>query len=113
MLFRSDKDKTVWVIINLISNAIRYSNENSKINISIEYLENKEYLIVTDYGKGIDLKYKDKIFDRYFRIPGSDNEGSGLGLAICKEFIEAQGGKIMVETEVGVGSTFTIVLNCT
>lgn len=107
----ADKEKTAWVITNLISNAIRYSNENSQIIISISKTEKQQIVSVKDTGQGIDLQYKDKIFDRYFRVPGTTEEGSGLGLAISKEFIEAQGGQIQVESEFGVGSTFTIILN--
>lgn len=107
----ADLDKTAWVLINLIANAIRYSHENSNILIGIEARANQIIFSVKDQGQGIDPQYKDKIFDRYFRVPGTKREGTGLGLAICKEFIEAQGGKISVESEYGVGSTFTIVLN--
>lgn len=107
----ADLDKTAWVLINLIANAIRYSHENSNIHIGIEARANQIIFSVKDQGQGIDPQYKDKIFDRYFRVPGTKREGTGLGLAICKEFIEAQGGNISVESEYGVGSTFTIVLN--
>jgi signal transduction histidine kinase len=65
---------------------------------------------VQDFGKGIDSKYKDRIFDRYFRVPGTKEEGTGLGLAICREFIEAQGGKIWVESDYGDGSKFSFWL---
>jgi signal transduction histidine kinase len=65
---------------------------------------------VRDTGQGIANQYKDKIFERYFRVPGSQKEGTGLGLAISKEFIEAQGGSISVQSEVGVGSTFSFKL---
>jgi len=106
----ADLDKTAWVLINLISNAIRYSHENSVININIEAHDNDVIFSVKDQGQGIDPQYKGKIFDRYFRIPGTKREGTGLGLAICKEFIEAQGGTITVESEYGVGSTFTVSL---
>ena len=58
-----------------------------------------------DFGKGIDPPYKDKIFDRYFRVPGT-KEGTGLGIAISTDFIEAQGGKMGVETEPGYESKF-------
>ena len=64
-----------------------------------------------DTGKGIDKRYQSKIFDKYFQIPGSNKTGTGLGLAISKEFIEAQNGTIGVESELGLGSTFTIGLN--
>lgn len=104
----ADKDKSAWVLTNLISNAIRYSNDNSFILISGTVAN--EYLLISvcDKGQGIDPKYREKIFDRYFRVPGTNREGSGLGLAISKEFIEAQGGRISVESEPGEGSTFTI-----
>jgi two-component system, NtrC family, sensor histidine kinase KinB len=105
-----DKEKTVWVISNLISNAIRYSYENSSVSINIRNGLNEIMVSVIDNGLGISSQYKDKVFDKYFRVPGTDKEGTGLGLAISKEFIEAQGGTISVESELGSGSTFTISL---
>lgn len=107
----ADKEKTAWVITNLISNAIRYSNKNSQIVISLSNNGKQQMVSVKDNGQGIDLRYKDKIFDRYFRVPGTNKEGTGLGLAISKEFIEAQGGQISVDSELGIGSTFAIILN--
>lgn len=110
MKVKADMEKTVWVLINLLTNAIRYSSE--KNNIIIEVKNNNDTVIfsVKDYGKGIDKRYTGKIFDRYFQIPGSNKSGTGLGLAISKEFIEAQGGTIGVESEIGAGSTFTFSL---
>ncbi len=105
-----DNEKTAWVLTNLISNAIRYSYDNSSININIIYSSDVIELQVKDYGQGISDQYKDKIFNRYFRVPGTNKEGTGLGLAISKEFIEAQGGNISVESEYGLGSTFIITL---
>jgi signal transduction histidine kinase len=107
----ADKEKTAWVLTNLISNAIRYSDENSQIVILVTKNRKQQLVSVKDNGQGIDLQYKDKIFDRYFRVPGTKEEGTGLGLAISKEFIEAQGGQIQVESKLGIGSTFTIILN--
>lgn len=106
-----DSEKTAWVLVNLISNAIRYSSDNSKISLSLKEQDNKVCFAVQDFGKGIEPEYRTKIFDRYFQIPGSSKRGSGLGLSISKEFIEAQGGEIGVESEMGVGSTFIIKLN--
>ena len=107
-----DKEKTAWVLTNLLSNAIRYSFDNSRIVISGLQAGNRVKISVTDTGQGIDPQYKNKIFDRYFRIPGNSKEGTGLGLAISKEFIEAQGGQITVESQPGAGSTFSVVVNC-
>ena len=107
----ADSEKTAWVLTNLLSNAIRYSYENSIIYLTIREHEDKVEISVHDTGQGIAPEYKDKIFDRYFRVPGTKKEGTGLGLAISKEFIEAQGGKITVDSEFGSGSTFTVTLN--
>lgn len=107
-----DKEKTAWVLSNLISNAISYSYDNSRIKISAMQAGNRVKISVTDTGQGIDAQYKNKIFDRYFRVPGTNKEGTGLGLAISKEFIEAQGGEITVDSKVGKGSTFSVILNC-
>jgi len=110
-LVQADNEKTAWVLTNLISNAIRYSYDNSTINLSIQEHSTKILISVKDSGQGISPQYKDKIFDRYFRVPGTKKEGTGLGLAISKEFMEAQGGQISVESEFGAGSTFVLTLN--
>ncbi|MBS1512355.1 MAG: HAMP domain-containing protein [Bacteroidetes bacterium] len=107
----ADEEKTSWVLINLITNAIRYSYDDAAINISVKTNHHQVEFSVTDTGQGIAPQYKDKIFDRYFRVPGTQKEGTGLGLAISKEFIEAQGGTIKVNSDFGAGSTFTVVLN--
>ena len=106
---KADADKTTWVLNNFLTNAIRYSPENADIVISSKQEANMIQFTVQDFGKGIDPQYKDKIFDRYFKIPGT-KEGTGLGLAICKEFIEAQGGRIWIVSEIGIGSQFSFEL---
>ncbi len=108
---QADNEKTAWVLTNLISNAIMYSYDNSIIYLSIQQSKNQVQFTVRDIGQGIAPQYKDKIFDRYFRVPGTKKDGTGLGLAISKEFIEAQGGQIAVDSEFGAGSTFTLTLN--
>ncbi len=107
----ADNEKTAWVLTNLLSNAIRYSHDNSTVFAGVHQIDKKMFFTVKDNGQGIAPQYKDKIFDRYFRIPGTHKEGTGLGLAICKEFIEAQGGQILLESDYGVGSTFTVIMN--
>lgn len=103
---KADTEKTAWVLINFLTNAIKYSSENSAITIKLKNENNQVIFQVVDKGKGIDSHYKTKVFDKYFQIPGSNKSGTGLGLAISKEFIEAQNGTIGVESELGLGSTF-------
>jgi PAS domain S-box-containing protein len=103
---KADSEKTAWVLINFLTNAIRYSSEKSKITMRLKKDNMQISFAVIDTGKGIDNRYRSKVFDKYFQIPGSQKTGTGLGLAISKEFIEAQGGTIGVESELGLGSTF-------
>lgn len=103
-----DSEKIAWVVTNLLSNAIHYSSENSRIIVGAVSQDKSVEIYVQDFGKGIDPRYHQSIFDRYFRVPGTKVQGSGLGLAISKDFVEAHGGTIQVESEVGKGSRFTI-----
>jgi NtrC-family two-component system sensor histidine kinase KinB len=107
-----DVEKTTWVMINLMANALRYSAEMGRILIEAQEKNGFVEFSVKDFGPGIDEKYRDKIFDKFFKVPGSDTSksGTGLGLAISKEFIIAQGGRIWVESEVGKGSKFIFAL---
>ncbi|AXY77211.1 HAMP domain-containing protein [Paraflavitalea soli] len=109
---QADLEKTSWVMINFLTNAIRYSPDTSFIDIAAYPKDSKVFFTVTDYGKGIDEKYLPRIFDRYFKVPGThERNGTGLGLAISKEFIEAQGGTIWVKSRIGEGSLFGFDLN--
>lgn len=103
-----DSEKIAWVITNLLSNAIHYSQEGSRIIVGAYEKEGKVEMFVQDFGKGIDPRYHQSIFDRYFRVPGTKVQGSGLGLAISKDFVEAHGGTIRIDSEIGKGSRFTI-----
>lgn len=105
----ADAEKTTWVLNNFLSNALRYSSVDSSVIVSVQQKDDGIQFSVQDFGKGIDPKYRDKIFDRYFKVPGT-KEGTGLGLAICKEFIEAQGGHIFVASDFGKGSSFSFIL---
>jgi len=110
---KADSEKTGWVLINYLSNAIRYSSEKSIIIIQLKKENNQIVFQVIDTGKGIDARYKDKVFDKYFQVPGSQKSGTGLGLAISKEFIKAQNGNVGVESNLGLGSTFWFTLKIT
>ncbi|TXF75131.1 ATP-binding protein [Chryseobacterium sp.] len=107
---KADFDKTVWVLNNFLTNAIKHSGAGQKIIISTERIKDKVRFSVQDFGKGIDPKYHSRIFDRYFQVPEDYLSGTGLGLAISKNFIEKQGGEIGLESEINKGSTFWMML---
>lgn len=110
-IINADQEKTLWVLNNIVSNAIRYSYEESTVTIKVEKFDSDHVKFsVEDQGLGIDEQYLKHIFTRYFRVPGTKAEGTGLGLSISKEFIEAQRGSIAVESEVGKGSVFSFIL---
>jgi signal transduction histidine kinase len=103
-----DSEKIAWVLTNLLSNAIRYSTENGRVIIGARQDGNIVEMFVQDFGKGIDPRYHQSIFDRYFRVPGTKIQGSGLGLSISKDFVEAHNGTLTVESELNKGSKFVI-----
>jgi len=105
-----DYEKTMWVLSNLISNAIKYSENRSRILVSLRKIGDTLEFAVRDFGCGINKQYLQKIFDKFFRIPGDTREGTGLGLFISRSFIAAQNGKMWVESEIGKGSRFAFVL---
>ena len=100
------------VFDNVVGNAIKYSPANSEIQISIHAEENQVILKVTDHGPGIPASDQPRIFDKFYRATNisSEVEGSGLGLAIVKNIVENHQGRIWVESTVGKGSSFFIVL---
>ncbi len=108
----ADIQKTAWVLVNFLSNALRYSPEKSKVVIDVMQKDRFIQFSVQDFGKGIDEKYQKRLFDRYFQVPtdGQNKSGSGLGLAISKDFIEAEQGKIWVISAIGEGSKFCFSL---
>lgn len=106
-----DSEKIAWVLTNLLSNAIRYSAENGRIIIGAQQTkDNWIEMFVRDFGKGIDPRYHQSIFEHYFRVPGTKVQGSGLGLSISKDFVEAHGGTLTIDSELGKGSCFTLRL---
>lgn len=103
----TDPEKTAWVLTNFLTNAVKYSPEDAEIELSTHVKDNNILFSVTDHGRGIEEKYLPKIFDRYFKVPGTpEKAGTGLGLSISREFIEAQGGKIWVNSKLGEGAVF-------
>ena len=108
----ADVQKTAWVLVNFLSNAMRYSAAKSKLIIEVIPQNQEVVFSVKDFGKGIEEQYQKRLFDRYYQVPtdGQNKSGSGLGLAISKDFIEAQNGKIWLESGIGEGSKFSFSL---
>lgn len=106
----ADGDKTTWVLINLLNNAIRFAPEGTAINIEEKVVAGQAQVSIRDQGKGIEPEFQDRIFDRYFKVPGEEKSGTGLGLAISREFIEAQQGNIGVVSTPGKETIFFIRL---
>ncbi|MEZ4958248.1 MAG: ATP-binding protein [Saprospiraceae bacterium] len=105
-----DVHKTTAVLVNFLTNALRYTAENEVIEIMVSRQNSMVEFAVKDHGPGITEEEQRKLFQPYRRAAGDKTKGTGLGLAISKEFIEAQGGKIWVNSKVGKGSTFTFAL---
>jgi len=107
----ADANKIIWVLTNLISNALRYTDRGRNIRLSAERLGSYVHVSVSDNGPGIPYEIQSKVFDKFVQIK-SDKAlgGSGLGLTICKEIIRAHGGAIWVDSIPEEGSTFTFTL---
>ena len=108
---KADANKLTWVLTNLISNGLRYTESGGHIDLSAEHVGRQVHISVRDDGAGIPHEYQSKIFDKFVQVKGDkDAGGSGLGLAICKEIVRAHGGTIWVDSTPGEGSTFTLTL---
>jgi signal transduction histidine kinase len=106
----ADTEKSVWVLVNIIGNAIRYSPLRGEIVISAARSDHGVKFSVKDQGPGIAEENQKKIFDKFVRIGNQSSKGWGVGLAMSKEFVESQGGAIWVESELGQGSRFSFTL---
>jgi two-component system, NtrC family, sensor histidine kinase KinB len=107
----ADPHKIVWVLVNLLANAVRYTQAGGHIKLAGEQVGNQVHLAVTDDGEGISLDIQPRIFDKFVHGKPSDGDsGSGLGLAISKEIVKAHRGAIWVDSTPGQGSTFTFTL---
>lgn len=106
----ADEVRIGEVIINLVSNAAAYSEPGTRITLRVKRVDDEIVVSVTDQGIGIPAEHRSKVFDRFFRLESGvarRRGGTGLGLSICKRIVESHGGKIWVESKVGVGSKFT------
>jgi NtrC-family two-component system sensor histidine kinase KinB len=109
---RADVEKTTWVLINLLANAIRYSPPGEALTVRARPAGKFVQETVQDQGPGIAAEHHERIFQRFAQIPDKAGYrgGSGLGLSIAREFITTQGGRLWVESELGSGSRFHFTL---
>lgn len=110
-----DEELVRRIIINLISNACKYTPAGGSVKVVMEDLRDKVAISVSDTGPGIEPKDRELIFTKFYRVPGPDGRqeripGTGLGLAIARQAVELHGGRIWVESEKGRGSKFCVIL---
>lgn len=108
----ADYEKITWVLNNLISNALKYTNTGDEILVSASVKGDEMYVSVKDSGVGIPEEYQDRIFDKFVQVKGNDLEvrGTGLGLAVVKDIVAAHKGRIWCESKLDLGSCFTFTL---
>lgn len=108
-MIQADPDRISQVLRNLIDNAIKFSDEGSKVEISAELINDSILFSVKDYGCGLSPENQLKIFEPFYQVESSSKRkygGTGLGLTICRGIVESQKGKIWVESQIGKGSKF-------
>jgi heavy metal sensor kinase len=112
-VIEGDEVKLRELFLNLLDNAIQYTDTEGNITVSLNEENRKARIAISDTGVGIAVEHLPHIFERFYRTNKTNTEnssGAGLGLAICKSIVELHGGKIEVESKVGVGSKFTVIL---
>jgi signal transduction histidine kinase len=98
--------------MNLLGNAIKYNQPNGRVSTEARAVDNAIHLTVADTGRGIPPKDLPHIFDKFYRVADAEGwaTGTGLGLSITREIVEAHDGRIEVESQVGVGTRFRLIL---
>ncbi|MFG6219936.1 sensor histidine kinase, partial [Staphylococcus aureus] len=113
VIVKAQESKIAQVITNLLTNAINYSYEDGDINVRVYRDDFRVIFEVQDFGIGIKLEDQQRIFERFYRVDKArsrDSGGTGLGLSITKHIVEAHQGNIEVNSQVGKGSTFKVIL---
>ncbi|WP_166636659.1 ATP-binding protein [Zeaxanthinibacter enoshimensis] len=105
-----DRDKMEKIISNLLSNAFKYTPSGGTVTVSVESEKEFVVIMISDTGKGIDPQSLNRIFERFYRVEGTEEKGSGIGLALVKELVDLHGGQISVNSSKGRGTTFKIRL---
>jgi len=106
---RADERKVKQVLLNLLSNALKFTAEGGRIDVRATVNEGMVEVSVADTGVGIAPEDQEAVFEEFRQVGTGDKkvEGTGLGLALSRKFVELHGGRIWLKSEVGVGSTFT------
>jgi signal transduction histidine kinase len=110
---RGDRDKLVQVLVNLLSNALKYTPSDGRVTVDVMEKGNRAVVSITDTGSGIPESDLPFIFERFYRGDKSRTRatgGAGIGLSIVKALVQAHGGQVSVESKVGTGSAFSVVL---
>jgi signal transduction histidine kinase len=109
---RGDERKVKQVLLNLLSNALKFTPEGGQIDVSARLQDGAAEIAVADTGVGIAPEDQDAVFEEFRQVGTADKkvEGTGLGLALSRKFIELHGGRIWVQSELGRGSTFSFTL---
>jgi signal transduction histidine kinase len=107
-----DEGRLKQVLLNLASNGVKYNRDDGELDFTVERINGQVAISVRDTGVGIPEESLERLFERFYRVPGTENvvRGTGLGLVISKSLVEAHGGCMQVESKVGVGTTFTVTL---
>jgi PAS domain S-box-containing protein len=107
-----DRERIIHVLTNLMTNAIKYSPEESELVVrASKHTPGTVSFSIMDKGPGVPRQYQSRIFEKFFRVPGDSRNGAGLGLSIAREFIRAHRGRIGVRSEPGQGSEFYFILS--
>ncbi|MBE2198641.1 MAG: GAF domain-containing sensor histidine kinase [Anaerolinea sp.] len=111
-LLYGDSNRLKQVLLNFVSNAIKYNVENGRITITTQHNGAEMSIAIADTGRGIAAEDIPHLFERFYRVPNAEGtaEGSGMGLAIARKIVDQHGGRIQVRSVVDTGTTFTIIL---
>jgi signal transduction histidine kinase len=108
-LLEGDERKVKQIVFNLLSNAVKFTPVGGRVTLAAMSVDHSVEILVRDTGVGMNAEDQVRIFDEFYQVAhGKTQEGTGLGLALTKRLVELHHGRITVESELGVGSTFTV-----
>ena len=111
-VIQGDERKVKQVLLNLLSNALRFTPDGGRIDVRATVSDGFVEVSIADTGVGIAPEDQQAVFEEFRQVGTADKkvEGTGLGLALCRKFVELHGGRVWVNSQVGIGSTFTFTL---